>query len=173
MRSVTALHVAVSALCLTSNALASPNRKPPLGWSSWYAMGSGVNQSAMEQTFSKLTNRSVMPGCSKSLRDYGYIFANLDDGWQACGQGVNGGFHDKDGNPLMDPKKFPNVGAMTAKAHALGLRPGFYVNNYICGGGDCLGGPGGAQYERVMHATVQWLKKHQFEYLKVKAILEH
>ena len=62
MRSMATLHVAVSALFLTCNALASANRRPPLGWSSWYAMGSGVNQSAMEQTFSKLTNRSVVPG---------------------------------------------------------------------------------------------------------------
>ena len=46
----------------------------------------------------------------------------LDDGWQACGQGVNGGFHDKDGVPLMDPKKFPDVSGMTAKAHSLGLK---------------------------------------------------
>ena len=103
-------------------------------------MGQGVNQSAMEETFAKLTNRSVVPGSNKSLLDVGYAFANLDDGWQACGQGVNGGFHDKDGVPLMDPKKFPDVSAMTAKPHSLGLKSGFYVNNYICGGGDCSGG---------------------------------
>ena len=130
-------------------------------------MGQGVNQSAMEETFAKLTNRSVVPGSNKSLLDVGYAFANLDDGWQACGQGVNGGFHDKDGVPLMDPKKFPDVSAMTAKAHSLGLKPGFYVNNYICGGGDCSGGVGGPQYERVMNSTAKWLKSNGFKYLKV------
>jgi alpha-galactosidase len=50
------------------------------------------------------------------LHDVGYQFANLDDGWQACGQGVNGSFHDANGYPIMDPVKFPNVTAMAAKA---------------------------------------------------------
>lgn len=111
---------------------------------------------------------SVCPSCgSKSLLDVGYSFANLDDGWQACGQGENGGFHDADGNPMMDLAKFPNVSSMTSLARALGLRPGFYVNNYICGGGECQGGVGGAVYEKVMHGTVGWLKRNRFEYLKV------
>ena len=121
----------------------------------------------MEETFEKLTNRSVVPGFNKSLHDVGYQFANLDDGWQDCGKGVNGGFHDKDGFPMMNPVTFPNVSAMTAKAHSLGLSPGFYVNNYQCGGGDCQGGAGGLQYHRVMNSTVQWLKTNGFEYLKV------
>jgi hypothetical protein len=53
--------------------------KPPLGWSSWYAFGGcgSVNQTKMEQTFEKLTNRSVVPGFNKSLHDVGYQFANL------------------------------------------------------------------------------------------------
>jgi hypothetical protein len=121
----------------------------------------------MEETFEKLTNRSVVLGFNKSLHDVGYQFANLDDGWQDCGKGVNGGFHDKDGFPMMNPVTFPNVSAMTAKAHSLGLSPGFYVNNYQCGGGDCQGGAGGLQYHRVMNSTVQWLKTNGFEYLKV------
>ena len=53
--------------------------------------------------------------------------------------------------------------AMTDKAHSLGLKPGFYVNNYICGAGDCFGGVGGPQYNKVMHGTVQWLKENRFE----------
>ena len=42
-----------------------------------------------------------------------------------------------------------------------------YVNNYQCGGGDCEGGVGSPQYNRVMNSTVQWLKQNGFEYLKV------
>lgn len=67
----------------------------------------------------------------------------------------------------MDPKKFPNVTAMTEKARSLGLLPGFYVNNYICGAGECKGGVGGPQYNRVMNSTVAWLKTNGFQYLKV------
>ena len=46
-------------------------------------------------------------------------------GWQACGQGPNGGFHDASGRPMMNSTRFPNVTAMTALAHSLGLSPGF------------------------------------------------
>ena len=44
-------------------ASSSPSKKPPLGWSSWYAMGQSVNQTAMEETYAKLTNRSVCKTC--------------------------------------------------------------------------------------------------------------
>jgi hypothetical protein len=159
--------MALLAHALLSTALSAASRKPPIGWSSWYAMGAGVNQSAMEETFIKLTSRSVKKGDNRSLLDVGYKFANLDDGWQACGKGVNGSYHDAKGFPLMDPIKFPNVTAMTEKAYALGLSPGFYINNYICGSGECAGGVGGAQYNRVMHSTVAWLKTNRFKYLKI------
>jgi len=121
----------------------------------------------MEETFRKLANRSVKAGDNRSLVDVGYTFANMDDGWQDCGAGVNGSFHDAEGFPILDPAKFSNVSAMTELARTLGLRSGFYVNNYICGSGECAGGVGGAQYTRVMHSTVAWLKQHGYEYLKV------
>jgi hypothetical protein len=44
---------------------------------------------------------------------------------------------------------------------------GSYVNNYQCGGGDCAGGVGSPQYNKVMNSTVQWLKQNGFKYLKV------
>ena len=40
-------------------------------------------------------------------------------------------------NPLAERASFSQVTAMTARARGLGLSPGFYVNNYQCGGGDC------------------------------------
>eukprot|EP00928_Gymnodinium_smaydae_P004940 TRINITY_DN11696_c0_g1_i1.p1 TRINITY_DN11696_c0_g1~~TRINITY_DN11696_c0_g1_i1.p1 ORF type:complete len:118 (-),score=17.81 TRINITY_DN11696_c0_g1_i1:93-446(-) len=82
-------------------------RTPPLGWSSWYAVGQSVDQQAMEETFHRLA--SFKNGGSKSLRDVGYKFANLDDGWQACGKGVNGSFHDANGYPLVDIVSDPNL----------------------------------------------------------------
>ena len=54
-----ALHVAISALVLTSNTFASPSRKPPLGWSSWYAYGSDVTQRDMERAYSAMADRSL------------------------------------------------------------------------------------------------------------------
>ena len=70
-----------------------------------------VNQTKMEETFAKLTNRSVVAGSTKSLLDVGYTFANLDDGWQDCGKGVNGGYHDKDGCELSSATQLSPFGA--------------------------------------------------------------
>lgn len=39
---------------------AASKKPPPLGWSSWYAMGQSVNQSAMEETFKKMVNRYAL-----------------------------------------------------------------------------------------------------------------
>ena len=56
----------------------------------------------------------------------------LDDGWQKCGAGINGSFHDAQGDPIVDVAKFPSLGGMVAKAHRLGLKAGWYLNNCIC-----------------------------------------
>jgi hypothetical protein len=67
-----------------------------------------------------------------------------------CHGGVNGSFHDARGWPVFDPTRFTSVDAMTAKAHDIGLKPGFYVNNYICGEGMPPGGTTGEAYMTVM-----------------------
>ena len=61
----------------------------------------------------------------RSLVDLGYVQANLDDAWQACGAGVYGSFHDSHGNPLIDLKAFPNMSAMTELGRTLGIRSGW------------------------------------------------
>lgn len=103
-------------------------RLPPLGWRSWNSFGGSVTQDKMEAVMAAMvdTSRGV------SLLSLGYEFVGLDDGWQACGTGVNGSFHDARGDPLIDNRKFPDLGRMVAKAHALGLKAGWYLNNCIC-----------------------------------------
>ena len=76
--------------------------------------------------------RRLVDGKPTSLLDLGYNQIGMDDGWQACGSGVNGSFHAADGTPLRNTTRFPNVKAMNAKAHALGLKTDWYVNNCIC-----------------------------------------
>jgi len=121
----------------------------------------------MEASFAQLANRSVVPGATKSLVDVGYTYANLDDGYQACGAGVNGSFHDARGFPILDAARFPNVSAMTARARALGLTPGFYCNNYICSEPTPYGGVNGDTYNRVMRGSVQFLVDNGFGFVKV------
>lgn len=108
-------------------------RTPPLGWRSWNAYGGGVTQQKMEAVIVAMADRSRMvDGAPTSLHDLGYEFIGLDDGWQACGAGVNGSFHDAAGRPLIDTAKFPDMKLMVAAAHARGLKAGWYMNNCIC-----------------------------------------
>ena len=80
-----------------------------------------------------LVDRSrLVDGHPTSLLDLGYDHVGLDDAWQACGTGVNGSFHDKDGNPLVNVKAFPNMTAMNDYAHHKGVKSGWYLNNCIC-----------------------------------------
>lgn len=67
-----------------------------------------------------------------SLKDAGYASVGLDDYWQACGTGVNGSFHNASGYPLVNLELFPDMKAMNAYCHSLGLKSGWYGNNCIC-----------------------------------------
>ena len=67
-----------------------------------------------------------------SFADLGYVHCGLDDFWQECGAGVNGSFHDVEGNPLVDTTAFPNLTAMVKHGNAGGLKVGWYMNNCKC-----------------------------------------
>lgn len=124
-RSVMALILVVGSVTALENGLA---RLPPLGWRSWNAFGGSVTQGKMEHVMDALVDTSR----GESLKALGYTFVGLDDGWQECGAGVNGSFHNEHGEPLINQKAFPSLGQMVHKAHALGLKAGWYLNNCIC-----------------------------------------
>lgn len=73
-------------------------------------------------------------GALVSLADLGYSDAGLDSGWQMCGAGVNGSYHNTSGQVIIDYTRFPSLAAMTAYAHALGLTAGWYLNCDGCEG---------------------------------------
>ena len=102
---------------------------PPMGWRSWNCFALNVNQSLMEDTIRAMAKKrkGVV-----SLLDLGYETVGLDDGWQKCGAGVFGGFHDSRGYPIVDKEKFPDMRGMTDLAHSLGIRVGWYHNNCYC-----------------------------------------
>eukprot|EP01064_Diplonema_japonicum_P031122 TRINITY_DN546_c5_g1_i1.p1 TRINITY_DN546_c5_g1~~TRINITY_DN546_c5_g1_i1.p1 ORF type:complete len:454 (+),score=117.55 TRINITY_DN546_c5_g1_i1:70-1362(+) len=102
---------------------------PPMGWRSWNCYGRNVNQTLMETVMDKMAAKGPE---GKSLLDVGYVSVGLDDNWQACGAGVNGSFHDEQGNPIINLKTFPDMKAMTSHGHSLGLKVGWYMNNCIC-----------------------------------------
>ena len=96
-------------------------------------MGPHIDQSTMEAMMDGLVDRTRMvDGKPTSLADLGYLRIGMDDNWQACGTGINGSFHSASGEPLFNTTRFPDVKAMNAKAHKLGLKSDWYVNNCIC-----------------------------------------
>ena len=144
-------------------------QEPPSGWRSWNSMGARVTQAKMELAMEALAKQRDAQGKplllesghrsgGQSLADLGYITVGLDDAWQACGTGVDGSFHDRQGAPLVNKTTFPDMGGMVQKAHALKLHAGFYINNCICGENMWRGNSSWEQvvYEGTVKAIVGW-----------------
>ena len=81
---------------------------PPRGFRTWNQFGIEVNQSMMSDIIRAMAQRRPPPsggGAPLSLVDLGYTHAGVDDGWQLCGSGAAGGFHNASGYPNIDPAK--------------------------------------------------------------------
>lgn len=83
---------------------------PPMGWSSWNCWGDAVSQDKV------LSSARAM--VEKGLRDHGWTYVNIDDGWQ----GKRGGPH----NAIQPNKKFPDMKRLADAIHGLGLKFGIY-----------------------------------------------
>jgi alpha-galactosidase len=83
---------------------------PPMGWSSWNCWGDAVSQEKV------LGSARAM--AEKGLRDHGWTYVNIDDGWQ----GKRGGPH----NAIQPNKKFPDMKRLADDIHGLGLKFGIY-----------------------------------------------
>jgi alpha-galactosidase len=83
---------------------------PAMGWNSWNHYGGRITQDIV------LQNAKAM--AASGLINHGWTYINIDDTWQ----GRRGGkFHALQGN-----EKFPDLGALCAQIHALGLKFGIY-----------------------------------------------
>lgn len=104
------LSFAVAALpapaSLPSDGLA---RTPPMGWSSWNRFGAAID----DRTVREIADHLVSSG----LRDAGYRYVNIDDGWQG-GRGRDGG--------IRPNARFPDMKALAAYVHSKGLKIGIY-----------------------------------------------
>lgn len=101
---------------------------PPLGARSWNSVRGNINQTFIQQSVLGLT---VPLSSGKSLSSFGYNNYGIDDGWEACGAGVNGSFHDVDGFPMINLDLFPNMGSLTSFATENNITMGWYMN--CCG----------------------------------------
>src|SRR3546814_7452387 len=82
-----------------------------MGWSSWNRFGDKID----DATVRAMADALVATG----LRDAGYLYVNIDDGWQ--GQ--------RDANGVLQPNaKFPDMKALTDYIHSKGLKIGIYTS---------------------------------------------
>lgn len=86
---------------------------PPMGWSSWNNFGVEINEQLLIETIDAMVENG--------MRDAGYIYVNLDDGWQRYqGSRID--------HPLeYDPEKFPRgIKYVADYAHSKGMKLGIY-----------------------------------------------
>ena len=103
---------------------------PPMGWNSWNTFGTDIN----EQLVKDIVDKFVDLG----LKEAGYEYIVLDDGWMAKER-------DEQGNLIADPVKFPNgIKALADYIHAKGLKFGLYN---CAGSQTCAGYPGSRGHE--------------------------
>ena len=84
---------------------------PPMGWNSWNTFMSGISDTLLRQTADAMV--------TNGMRDAGYQYINIDDGW-AVPNRVNGHLQ-------PDPVKFPNgFKPVTDYLHSKGFKFGIY-----------------------------------------------
>ncbi|WP_163695527.1 glycoside hydrolase family 27 protein [Mycolicibacterium sarraceniae] len=112
--------LALIAACGSPPAEAPSFRTPPMGWNSWNS-GIPLSEKTVEQTIDALV--------SSGMRDAGYRYVNLDNGWSAS-------HRDAEGNLQADPSRFPGgISAVAKYAHDHGMLLGLYASpSYeLCG----------------------------------------
>ena len=98
---------------------------PRMGWNSYNCFGVRVTQDK--------ALRAARAMIALGLDRHGWIYINLDDGWQG-----------RRGGPLnalqADPERFPDTKAMVDAIHALGLKAGLYHTPWTVSYGRRQGG---------------------------------
>jgi len=83
--------------------------KPPMGWSSWNRFAEHID----DKTIRAMADALVATG----LKDAGYIYVNIDDGWQGT-RGPDGA--------IRPNEKFPDMKGLADYVHSKGLKLGIY-----------------------------------------------
>jgi len=103
---------------------------PPMGWNSWNTFQTNISDNLVRGIADEMV--------SSGMKDAGYTYLVLDDGWMAMERDANG-------NLVPDPKKFPNgMKVLIDYVHSKGLKFGLYN---CAGTKTCAGYPGTRGYE--------------------------
>ncbi|KAI7551954.1 hypothetical protein KC331_g2207 [Hortaea werneckii] len=120
-----------------SRAAAIRAERPQMGWNTWNTFKSNINQSVIEQSADLLV--------SSGLRDAGYTYLIVDDGWPNSSRSL-------DGRQQANTTRFPDgMAALGDYIHEAGLRYGIYSDNGIKGCGP--DSPGSWGFEELDAAT--------------------
>ncbi|MBC7946759.1 MAG: glycoside hydrolase family 27 protein [Chitinophagaceae bacterium] len=121
--------------------------RPPMGWNSWNTFETKISEQLVKETADIMV--------SSGMRDAGYLYIVLDDGWMA---------KERDsisGDLVPDPVKFPGgMKALVDYVHAKGLKFGLYN---CAGTKTCAGYPGTRGYE---YQDARFYAKLGIDYLK-------
>lgn len=97
--------------CMGSIIKAQNPKTPMMGWSSWNTFRININETLIQETADAMV--------AKGLKDAGYTFVNIDDGFFA-GRAA-------DGELINNNAKFPNgMKAIVDYIHSKGLKTGIY-----------------------------------------------
>ena len=119
---------------------------PPMGWNAYNTFNIYIDENIVRE----MADAMVTTG----LRDAGYVYVNIDDGWQIG--------RDSLGFILPDPERFPNgMKKLTDYVHSKGLKTGIYsdAQSLTCGGRP---GSLGHEYQDALQYA-----KWGFDYLKL------
>lgn len=120
---------------------------PPMGWNSWNTFATNISDKLVMGIADDMVN--------SGMKDAGYTYIVLDDGWMAKERDP------ETGNLVPDPAKFPNgLEPVIEYVHSKGLKFGLYN----CAGTlTCAGYPGTRGYE---YQDARWYAKMKIDYLK-------
>ena len=112
-------------------------KTPPMGWNSWNKFGTQVSDTLLRQMADTIV--------STGMRDAGYIYINIDDGWEGR----------RDGSGVLQPNlKFPDMKTLADYLHGKGLKLGIYSSP---GPNTCAGYQGSFGHEELDAKTwAEW-----------------
>ncbi len=128
---------------------------PHLGWNSWYVWENHVSDAIIRAAAEAMV--------TSGLKDHGYMYVNIDDCWAvkpgSSDSALAGEPRDSQGRVNAN-RRFPDMKALTAYIHALGLKAGIYTSP---GEQTCAGHVGAYGHEEQdVRRFVEW----GFDFLK-------
>ena len=126
-------------------------------WRSWNCFGMDINSTRIMKQVDAVADRSrTVNGKKTSLLQLGYEYVGLDDVWMKCNSGPGGhGYHDADGNPIVDLDKFPGgLSPLTQYGNSKGAKMGWYLS--ACGCPDQQVDPTQKRYRGDVNKLIEW-----------------